>query len=176
MDRTCEHCGHSTATLRTGARFCSSRCRVAAHRARRNFPVEMTERDRWVRRDEQKRPLTVTGRLASSTDQRTWSTFGEARTSSAGVGLGFVLGGGIGCYDLDHCLVDGKPAAWVAEFIASIPERVIFTEVSQSGEGVHVFIEAPESKGARTVTDGRHVERYTVGRYIATTGIPFKLS
>ena len=29
----CEHCGESTAHMRLGAKFCSTRCRVAAHRA-----------------------------------------------------------------------------------------------------------------------------------------------
>ena len=33
--QTCEHCGASTASMRSGARFCSGRCRVAAHRAER---------------------------------------------------------------------------------------------------------------------------------------------
>lgn len=171
-ERQCERCGKGLVFKNRQARFCSTRCRVAAHRARTRspFPVEMTQARRWVRRDEQKRPLTVAGRMASSTDAATWSTFGEARTSSTGVGLGFVLGDGIGCYDLDHCFEDGRPAAWVREFAASIPEPVLFCEVSQSGEGVHIFIEAPECRGSRTVADGRSVERYTVGRYIAVTG------
>lgn len=171
-ERQCERCGKGIVFKNRQARFCSTRCRVAAHRARKRvpFPAVMVERDRWVRRDADKRPLTVAGRLASSVDSRTWASFEQARTSSTGVGLGFVLGDGIGCYDLDHCFEDGRPAAWVREFAASIPEPVLFCEVSQSGEGVHIFVKAPESRGSRTVTDGRSVERYTAGRYIAVTG------
>lgn len=129
----------------------------------------MTSRARWVRRAADKRPLTASGASASSTDSRTWSTFEAASESTAGVSLGFVLGDGIGCYDFDHCLIDGDLSDWARDAIASITEPVIFAEVSQSGEGVHVFIEASEGPG-RKIRDGRNIERYTSGRYIAVTG------
>ena len=129
----------------------------------------MTSRARWVRRAADKRPLTISGSAASSTDSRTWSTFEDAGASTAGVSLGFVLGDGIGCYDFDHCLIDGELAGWALDAIESITEPVIFAEVSQSGEGVHVFIEASEGPG-RKIRDGRNIERYTSGRYIAVTG------
>jgi len=122
-----------------------------------------------VRRNAAKRPITVTGKPASSTDPATWATFAEAKASSSGVGLGFVLGDGIGCIDLDHCFVGGVLADWAAEYIRSVTEPVIFAEVSQSSEGVHLFIEAPEAPG-RKIRDGRNIERYTAGRYIAVTG------
>lgn len=160
---------------RADAKFCSGGCRVAAHRAASKpaLPRKMTSRRRWVRRDAKKMPLTLTGRAASSIDPATWAAYSEAVKSDKGAGLGFVLGDGIGCYDLDHCIEDGKPASWVRWFIRSIPEPVVFVEVSQSGTGVHIFIEAEEGPGSKTVKDGRHVERYTVGRYIAVTGTPF---
>lgn len=162
--------------VRAGARFCTQKCRVYAHRAAKQspFPMELTSRDRWVRRSALKRPLTVYGKSASSTNPATWSSFAEAQSSTVGVGMGYVLGDGIGCYDLDHCLVDGKPEPWVAKFIASIPERVIFSEVSQGGDGVHIFVEAPEGPG-RKIRDGRNIERYSTGRYIAVTGRAFSL-
>ena len=159
---------------RAGARFCSSKCRVYAHRDEKRFPAEMTTRSRWVRRMDSKRPVTASGCPASSTDSRTWSDFKTASESSAGVGLGFVLGDGIGCYDFDHCLVGGQLADWAGEAILAIPERVIFSEISQSSEGVHVFVEAEEGPG-RKIRDGRNIERYTAGRYIAVTGRAFKL-
>lgn len=129
----------------------------------------MTSRIRWVRRAADKRPLTVSGASASSTDSSTWSTFEAASASIAGVSLGFVLGDGVGCYDFDHCLVDGELAGWARDAIETINEPVIFAEVSQSGEGVHIFIEASEGPG-RKIRDGRNIERYTSGRYIAVTG------
>ncbi|WP_269997327.1 bifunctional DNA primase/polymerase [Arthrobacter sp. B2a2-09] len=134
----------------------------------------MTERARWVRRTSNKRPVTISGKPASSTDPATWSTFAEAKASSAGVGLGFVLGDGIGCIDLDHCFDGGALADWAVEYIRTVSEHVIFSEVSQSGDGVHLFIEAPEGPG-RKIRDGRSVERYTAGRYIAVTGNAIKL-
>lgn len=134
----------------------------------------MTSRDRWLRRDSSKRPLTVAGKSGSSTNPRTWSTFSEARASQVGVGLGYVLGDGIGCWDFDHCIVDGKLVGWAREAIEAITEPVVFSEISQSGEGVHVFVETPEGKGSK-IRDGRNIEFYPSGRYIAVTGRPLTL-
>lgn len=79
-----------------------------------------------------------------------------------------MLGGGLGCYDLDH-VTDVQ----AREFIASIPEPVVFTECSVSGDGVHVFIEAPESAGWKKLVNGVSVERYSQGRFIRVTGERF---
>lgn len=112
--------------------------------------------------------MTVTGRAASSTDSRTWSSFATAAASSAGVGLGYCLGDGIGAWDFDHCLIDGELSGWAREAIAAIPDPLLI-EISQSGEGVHVFVESPEGPG-RKIRDGRNIEFYSAGRYIAVTG------
>lgn len=160
--------------LRADAKFCSTKCRVYFSRRKVPFPVEMTSRHRWVRRDSNKVPLTGAGRYASSTNSKTWASFDFVSNSGVGVGMGFVLGDGIGCWDFDHCITDGKLADWAREALASITERVIFTEVSQSGEGLHVFVEAPEGKG-RVIRDGRNIEFYSAGRYIAVTGKSFSL-
>lgn len=177
MTKTCERCGTGITTMRAGARFCSTRCRVAAHRAAKlPLPVEMTSRDRWVRRTATKRPVTVSGAPASSTNPATWSKFSDARASNVGNGMGFVLGDGVGCYDLDYCIdTDGQIQPWVHDFILGIPERVLFAEVSMSGRGVHVFVEAPEGPGRRYKVDGHSVERYTRGQYIAVTGHEVRL-
>lgn len=140
----------------------------------------MTAACRWVRWERAVRghrvtkvPLTVTGRLASSTNELTWSTYRAATASSPGEGFGFVLGDGVGCYDLDDCISHGQLAEWAAEAIREISEPILFAEVSQSGKGVHIFVLAPEGPG-RVVRDGaRKIERYTAGRYIAMTGVPF---
>lgn len=156
---------------RKGAKFCSSKCRVYAFRAARRrplFPAEMTSRNRWVRRSRSKRPLTVDGGAASSTDSRTWSSFVDASASTAGAGMGYVLGDGIGCWDFDHCIVDGVLTDWARDAIDAIPAPLLI-EVSQSGEGVHVFVHAAEGPG-RKIRDGRNIEFYSSGRYIAVTG------
>jgi primase-polymerase (primpol)-like protein len=117
-----------------------------------------------------KRPITPAGKAASSTDPRTWSTYREAASSTAGNGLGIMLGGGLGCYDLDH--VDDAQAR---AFAATIAEPVLYAERSMSGTGVHVFVEAAEAPGWRRVVDGLSVERYTRERFIRTTGRVFAL-
>src|SRR5690606_42031046 len=113
----CEHCGGPMPLLSRPslARYCSGRCRTAAHRARRRVPSEMTSRDRWVRRSARKMPLTCDGKAASSTDPATWCSYRDAVRSRAGAGLGFVLAGeGIACVDLDHCL-DGRSEEHTSE-------------------------------------------------------------
>lgn len=164
-------------TVRSDARYCSTRCRVAGNRKLRKLPSEMTSRARFVRwklamrrGKETKVPLTVAGRAASSTDPATWATFKAAAASSAGRGLGFVLGDGIGCIDLDHCIVDGAVADWAQEVLDANPAS--FVEVSQSGTGLHVFGFLEEGPG-RKIRDGRDIEIYSVGRYIALTGERF---
>lgn len=156
--------------LRAGARFCCTTHRVYFSR-RPKLPVEMTEKARWVRRTSTKRPITVTGRPASSTNPDTWASFSVASKAAIGAGLGFVLGEGVGCIDLDHCFTDGKLADWAQEIIDRCPPT--FMEVSQSGEGLHIFGLLPEG-GGRNMRDGvRNVEFYSAGRYIAVTGNRF---
>ena len=136
----------------------------------------MTSRARWVRwrlvtrnGRQTKVPMQLNGRNASSTDLASWTTYEQAVKSKIGDGAGFVLGDGVGCWDFDHCIVDGRIAGWAREAIEAIPDP-LFVEVSQSGEGVHVFINAPEGPG-RKIRDGeRCIEFYSTGRYIAVTG------
>ena len=131
----------------------------------------MTEKHRWVRRTASKRPVTVGGKAASSTSADTWSAYSAAAASKAGVGLGFVLGDGVGCIDLDHCFEDGKLVSWAQEIVDRCPET--FMEVSQSGEGLHIFGLLPEGGGRNIRGGGSNVEFYSVGRYIAVTGDRF---
>lgn len=124
----------------------------------------MTDRRSWVRADG-KRPIEPSGSPASSTNPDTWHSFTDVQ-HGAGDGFGIMLGGGLGCYDFDH-LSD----SFIRAYLATIPERILFAERSMSGDGVHVFIEAPEAKGWKR----RGVERYTRARFIRTTGDRFDL-
>lgn len=167
-------CGWCDVTLplraRSDARFCSGRCRVASHRA--VAPAELHDRARWVRRDAAKRPLRAdTGRLASSTNPRTWASYRAARVAPFGVGLGFVVGDGVGCIDLDHCLINGEPTEAAAAFLAGLPAT--YVEISPSGDGLHVWGLMDEARGSRRAVDGLQVERYSRGRYITVTGRRF---
>lgn len=164
--RRCEWCDGTLRHKNAHARFCSGKCRVAAHRA--TIPAALIRRDRWIRRDETKRPLTIDGNAASSTNEATWSSYAEAKNSRAGIGLGFVLGDGIGCIDLDHVLLDGQPTDEAATFLEDYRGHHI--EVSPSGDGLHIWGTADPGPGSKRIINGISVERYTTGRYITITG------
>ncbi|MGC9543605.1 DNA primase [Streptomyces sp. UG1] len=167
--RTCERCGeHLRARHSHRARFCSTRCRVAAHREKHAIPAELRARERWVRRSSSKVPLrSDTGRPASSTDPATWTTYAAAAASPHGSGLGFVLahGDGIVVLDLDHCLVDGEPKPWAREILERCPAT--YVEVSVSGEGLHLWGRGRIGRGRRIRwPDGAHIEIYSAERFI----------
>ncbi|WP_425837293.1 DNA primase [Streptomyces fractus] len=176
MTRTCEHCtGAMPIMARAHAKTCSPRCRKALSRAkaRNPLPEELRTRDRWIRRDAKKVPLTSAGMAASSTNSRTWSTYAEASSSSAGVGLGFVLSDvdDIVCLDLDHCLnpLTGRLAPWAAAIVRDA--GATYVEVSPSGDGLHIWGRADVRHGRKIRRpDGTAVEIYGTGRYIAMTG------
>lgn len=161
---------------RSDARFCSTRCRVAAHRRRRRaereIPEAMTQAARWVCYDPAKRPLNpLTGRLASVTNPNTWGTLEQAQSRSQQIG--FVLGGGIGCIDLDHCLDDqGRPNQAATELLDFYAGS--YVEVSPSGRGLHIWGEAAERRGFRRTWKGQSVEFYSRDRYITITGQVFR--
>lgn len=124
----------------------------------------MTARASWVRAAG-KRPVTVSGSPASSTDQKTWSSFTEVVKSTAGDGFGVMLGDGLGCWDLDHCLVGSDLEVWARAVLADI-EAPLWVERSVSGTGIHVFVAAPEARGFKR----GNVEFYSRQRFIRVTG------
>lgn len=166
MKTSCEQCGCSFDALGARGRspkFCSNACRQRAYRARR-VPKVMRDARRWVRA-EHKLPLMPSGVAASSTDSSTWSSFADVRRG-VGDGFGFIVGGGVACYDLDGAVVDGALLPWAVEFVASIPEPVIFTELSVSGTGAHVFVLADEAKVEKFNVGSGRVERYSRDQFI----------
>ena len=123
---------------------------------------------RWVNHDNEKRPICpTTGRLASVTDPRTWTTLEEAQHTRQP--LGYVLGNGIGCIDLDHCLDNnGHPNTTAQQIIDHYPGSYI--EISPSGHGLHIWGTAPELAGIRRTWRGQAIEFYSRARYITVTG------
>lgn len=169
-ERQCDHCGASILTRRADARFCSPKCRVYAARAGKKrdiLPADMASQRRFVRYTARKVPRAIDGSAAKSNDESTWSTLEEARASTIGEGVGFMLGGGFGCIDLDHAISGGRVASWAQAVLDANPNT--FVEVSRSGEGFHIFGYLPEN-GGRKIRDGRNIEVYSRGRYIALTG------
>ena len=167
--RLCELCGSQFFLARSDARFCSTKCRVYYNRGHRGIPQVLRSRHRWVRFSSSKVPLRVSGGNASSTDPSTWATYDEAVSSRIGVGLGFVLNGdGIGCFDIDHCFIDGKPTDAAIAFVSSVSP--FYVEVSPSGDGLHAWVYAEKSDGFRRQVGGLNVEFYTHSRYLTVTG------
>lgn len=175
--RLCDQCHQPLPALaRTDARYCSTRCRVMAHRyqhaADDPLPVDLRSRDRWVRHIS-KRPVQVDGAQASTTNPATWSSYQAASSSRAGDGLGFVLNGdGIVCLDLDHCLHGNRLEPWAAEILSDLPRTYI--ERSPSGHGLHVWGTAQLQGGKVVTIEGGRVELYGNGRYLTMTGRPFR--
>lgn len=169
--RECGTCHRSIVSKNAHARYCSTRCRVAAHRAaqRDPIPAQLRELNRWVRHTANKVPLTIDGHTASSTNPTTWATYQQAQQSTAGVGLGFVLNGdGIGCYDIDHCITNGTLTPEAQSFLERTEH--FYAEQSPSGTGIHIWHHAPAAPGTRQTINGLHIEHYTQGRYITITG------
>jgi primase-polymerase (primpol)-like protein len=123
---------------------------------------------RWVRRTAAKVPLTINGKPASSTNPETWATHQQAAESTHGVGLGFALGDGIGCIDLDHCVNDGTPNAHAIAFMRRYPTNYI--EISPSGHGLHIWGTREPQPGTRRIQGKLNVETYSQERYITITG------
>lgn len=115
-------------------------------------------------------PLSLSGHDLDVRDSRRWVSFDEARRSKVGTGFGIVLGDGLGCIDLDRCIVDGVVADWARSWIDGYREDAVLIEKSFSGEGVHIFLPMTEGPGRRIRDGVQNVETYSRDRYIAVTG------
>lgn len=100
----------------------------------------------------------------------TWSAYDAARDSTVGDGVGFVLGDGIECVDLDGALDDNGEiisAVALGVFSANVDAWV---ERSMSGRGIHVWGRLAEAPGRRRP----EIEIYSRARFIALTGDVFR--
>lgn len=121
-----------------------------------------------------KLPYQITGKLASSTDPTTWSTYEEVTAKFKNVGITFhdemIL-----AVDIDHCLnADGKIVhAMRKEIIELIKAADTYTEISPSGTGLHLYL-ALSSPLALETNRHDNFECYTSGRYFTVTQNSFK--
>lgn len=170
---TCQTCGAAfEAPLKPGRRprFCTPKCRLKNHRLVKKYgiPGEMAAQKRWVK-CQGKRPIQTNGRAASTTKPATWATISQVSASTAGDGYGYMLGGGIGCIDLDHCIyADGTLTALAVSILDACPDTYI--EVSASGAGLHIFGMISEGPGWKR----GGVEIYSRERFIRMTGKRFE--
>ena len=112
----------------------------------------------------------VTGGLASSTNPETWSTFEAAsarfaRGGYSGIGFTFDYDDPYAGIDLDHCR-NPETGAIEPEAQAIITRLNSYAEISQSGAGVHIFVEGSVPVGRKS----KQVEIYSDDRYFTVTG------
>lgn len=150
-----------------------------------SIPDELKRLKRWVcwkleeRRDKNGKPrldkvpyFPNTSCRASTTDSRTWASYEAALAtftrSPEYNGLGFVFSDADDYVflDLDKCVSDegvSELARWILE------QAVSYTEVSQSGTGLHVIVRGRKPGDAcKNSTLG--FEMYATGRFCAMTG------
>lgn len=132
-----------------------------------NIPKELQKLKRWViYKKENKIPLNAkTGYGAKSNDESTWATFEDAKRGMRTYkcdGVGFMLGSGYFGVDIDKAI--GVNDQIIAEFVDTLKS---YTEVSQSGKGIHIICRGVLPLGARRKGN---VEMYDSNRYFALTG------
>ncbi|HML68267.1 MAG TPA: hypothetical protein PKA81_07695 [Clostridia bacterium] len=150
---------------------------------RLQFPTVLAERRQWIcwrlepssKGDRpNKTPYSPhANRRASSIDPTTWGTLEEARMACEKynyTGLGFVFTNDddfVGV-DIDHCR--NKDTGALNETAAAIASKAAtYTEISPSGEGLHLFFHGTiPSGGNKNSKTG--VEMYAFGRYFTMTG------
>ena len=132
---------------------------------------------RWVCYDAQKKPIDpLTGKLASSTDPRTWGTYAQAkaqrdRLNLAGVGV-ILNGDGIVGIDLDKCIdhVDEDENIILKKYARHLFGLASsYAEVSPSGKGVHILGTATIPKSVKKQMHDIGVEVYDNKRYFTVT-------
>lgn len=153
-----------------------------------NVPIELKTLRRWVcfkvegmeNGKTTKRPYNaINGKLAKVNDELTWSTFDIALNGCVKYecdGIGFILGCGIFGIDLDNHadengvipMSDEEFKTFSNEFVETLNS---YTELSQSGKGIHIICQGKLPQGARRKGC---VEMYDSGRFFAFTGNAIK--
>lgn len=121
----------------------------------------------------------MTGRMASSTDTTTWTTFNEALNNLEmfhGDGLAFFFKEPYIGIDMDH--YESEIADWFTKRQTENPVAEIvdfaksYTEVSVSGTGIHVIAKGklPGERHRKSQGDGKVIEMYSKDRFFAITG------
>lgn len=125
-------------------------------------------------------PYFSKSKMASSTNVDTWRTYQETAESFDNgsnnfSGVGIILHDSkLVCIDIDHVVEGGKVVGqYSGEILKLLKKANSFTEISQSGTGLHIFIEVSTSF-TPLVNKKAPFEIYTNGRYIATTNNPFR--
>lgn len=157
--------------------------RLQGNEKMRTFPKELTELNHWVcwrieQPDSGRKPTKVpynphTGKKASTVNSASWGSLADAENAEELFmysGIGFVFSEDIGIVgvDVDHCRNSETGA--LSDTAVSIIEKIAtYTEISPSGEGLHMFFKGTMPKGGNKNTK-TGVEMYCTARYFTMTG------
>jgi hypothetical protein len=122
-----------------------------------------------------------TGRLASSTDPRTWAPFDDAFAAYRnggwdGIGFVLTLEDGLTGFDLDHCRDKDTGAIVETKARRVVDDMKTYFEVSPSGTGLRGFAfgRKPDRERSKNgwieIYDGLTKEGKQGGRYVTITG------
>ncbi len=121
-----------------------------------------------------KLPYSIDGRLASSTDEKTWADYEIAYAVSKQVGIVFTPAQNLLGIDIDHCLQNNEIVHEQKESIEKLLALAdTYTEISPSGEGLHLFLSL-ESPLALSSNKRSPFEAYTSGRYFTVTANAYR--
>lgn len=142
-----------------------------------NYMNNLKEQKRWICWDwketpdgkKTKVPMSTRGGYASSTNPDTWSTYEEAKQASemfAGIGIVFIPEQDLLGIDIDHVIDEnGEMEKEIGDFIYNANT---YTEVSPSGDGLHLYL-ALEEPLELTSNKKAPYEVYTSGRFFTFT-------
>lgn len=150
-----------------------------------NIPEEMKTRDQWVcwaLEERDGKPTKVpkradTGGNAKSTGPGTWTSLADAvaaceRFGFTGIGFAFADDRAVTGLDLDHVLDENGVIAEEYRWVVDAADT--YTEVSPSGDGLHLFFRGGKPEGKtkckHNQPDGRVVEMYDHARFFTMTG------
>lgn len=138
------------------------------------LPIELVNLQQWVcwgwNGMQLKMPVSpLTGSGAKAGQPDTWGTFGQAldrvdHGQCKGIGFEFANNGELVGVDLDHCITNNS---LVPEAVELVQRFNTYTEVSQSGTGLHIIC---KGKLPGKAIKSKAVEMYNSGRYFALTG------
>ena len=153
-----------------------------------NIPERLRQTEQWICASWDKVPRQCSGAPASVANSKHWTTYGEAIAALEDgqlcrLGFVFTAADPFCGIDLDNCrdLSTGVIAPWALEIVETMNS---YAEVSISGSGLHIIVEAtlPDGRGRRfdvsklgkfghkVESEGR-LELYSQGRYFILTGV-----
>lgn len=129
------------------------------------IPKELIDRNQWAL-SHNKAPFQTNGERASSTDISTWTSYKEVTNISEDIGYFISEHDPYTVIDLDDCIKNGVISDEAKRIVDSLNS---FTEISQSGTGLHIFVKA-KKPGDRSKNSKKGFEMYDKERFMVMTG------